>query len=360
MAGLYRDDGLGVSSATPRQLEQIKKKICEVYRRHGLSITVETNKKVVQFLDVEFDLHNESYKPYIKPNDVPSYVHQLSNHPPCVLKNIPAAINRRISALSSNKEIFMSVAPLYQEALRKSGYEYELKYEENDAEPNSRKRCRKRNVLWFNPPYSISVKTNVGAEFLKLIDKHFPKSNPLSKVVNRNNTKVSYRTTSNLKKIISSHNVKVLRKNENTAEKRLCNCHDKTKCPLQGKCLVDNLVYQATVKSDNSEESYVGLASTTFKLRLGNHKKSFNHATYRTDSSLSSHIWDIKDNGGEYELEWKLIGRAQPFSPVTGVCNLCTLEKYHILFTPELATINKKEEINNHCLHKAQMLLDKT
>jgi hypothetical protein len=204
------------------------------------------------------------------------------------------------------------------------------------------------------------VKTNVGAEFLKLIDKHFPKSNPLSKVVNRNNTKVSYRTTSNLKKIISSHNVKVLRKNENTAEKRLCNCHDKTKCPLQGKCLVDNLVYQATVKSDNSEESYVGLASTTFKLRLGNHKKSFNHATYRTDSSLSSHIWDIKDNGGEYELEWKLIGRAQPFSPVTGVCNLCTLEKYHILFTPELATINKKEEINNHCLHKAQMLLDKT
>ena len=39
--GKFRDDGLGVSSATPRQMEQMKKKICEVYRRHGLSITVE-------------------------------------------------------------------------------------------------------------------------------------------------------------------------------------------------------------------------------------------------------------------------------------------------------------------------------
>ena len=83
-----------------------------------MSITVETNKTVVQFLDVEFNLQNESFKPYIKPNDVPLYVHQQSNHPTSVLKNIPAAINRRISALSSNEEMFMSVAPLYQEALK--------------------------------------------------------------------------------------------------------------------------------------------------------------------------------------------------------------------------------------------------
>ena len=33
MAGLYRDDGLGVSSATPRQLENIKKEICAVSKK---------------------------------------------------------------------------------------------------------------------------------------------------------------------------------------------------------------------------------------------------------------------------------------------------------------------------------------
>ena len=64
----------------------------------------------------------------------------------------------------------------------------------------------------------MTVKTNVGAKFLKLIDKHFPKSNPLNKVINRSNTKVSYRTTSNIKKIISSQNSKVVRKNEKNDE----------------------------------------------------------------------------------------------------------------------------------------------
>ena len=112
ITGIFRDDGLGVSSATPRQFENIKKKICETYRKHGLSITVEANKTVVQFLDVEFNLEKDTFKPFIKPNDVPNYVHHQSNHPPSVLKNIPAAINRRISALSSSEEMFESVAQL--------------------------------------------------------------------------------------------------------------------------------------------------------------------------------------------------------------------------------------------------------
>ena len=41
--GLYRDDGLGVSSSTPRQIENSKKKICELFKKHGLSITISAN-----------------------------------------------------------------------------------------------------------------------------------------------------------------------------------------------------------------------------------------------------------------------------------------------------------------------------
>ena len=70
-AGIFRDDGLGVSSATPREVERIKKSICGGYKKHGLSLTVDANKKSVQFLDVELDLMNESYKPFTKPNDIP-------------------------------------------------------------------------------------------------------------------------------------------------------------------------------------------------------------------------------------------------------------------------------------------------
>ena len=44
-AGLYRDDGLSVSNATPRQLEGIKKQICNIFKDEGLAITIEANKK---------------------------------------------------------------------------------------------------------------------------------------------------------------------------------------------------------------------------------------------------------------------------------------------------------------------------
>ena len=50
----------------------------------------------------------------------------------------------------------------------------------------------------------------------------------------------------------------------------------------------------------------------------------------------------------------------QPFSPISGVCNLCTLEKYYILFKPGIGTLNKREELFNYCMHKKRLLLDKT
>ena len=171
---------------------------------------------------------------------------------------------------------------------------------------------------------------------------------------------MSYKGTANMQKIISAHNQKILQNNENLEkEEKMCNC-TKAPCPLQGKCLTDNMVYQAKVKSENEEQSYIGLTATSFKLRHSNHKTTFKYAKNRGKTSLAGHIWDLQDRGEEYQLEWRIIGRAQPFSPISGVCNLCTLEKFHIYFTPHLGTLNKKDEINNWCPHKASMLLDKT
>ena len=55
-----------------------------------------------------------------------------------------------------------------------------------------KRKNRPRNIIWFNPPYSADTETNVAKTFLKLIDRHFPKSHILHKVFNRNNVKVSY------------------------------------------------------------------------------------------------------------------------------------------------------------------------
>ena len=44
--GLYRDDGLAISNATPRVTEIIKKEICRVFNQNGLWITIEANKSL--------------------------------------------------------------------------------------------------------------------------------------------------------------------------------------------------------------------------------------------------------------------------------------------------------------------------
>ena len=51
-----------------------------------------------------------------------------SNHPSCITRNIPLAVNKRLSEISSNERIFTKAAPPYQEALDKSGYKFNLKY----------------------------------------------------------------------------------------------------------------------------------------------------------------------------------------------------------------------------------------
>ena len=151
--GLYRDDGAGVSRKTPFQLEKAKKKIQKVFLDNGLKIVISVNLLVIDFLDVTLDLRMGTYKPYAKPNNTPLYVHAKSNHPPPVLKNIPLAVNKRLSEISSSEEIFNNAAPAYQKSLKDSGYNHTLKYSPKPIQDSEckKKRKKKRKVIWFNP-----------------------------------------------------------------------------------------------------------------------------------------------------------------------------------------------------------------
>jgi len=161
----------------------------------------------VNFLGVTPDRDNEKYKPYLKPTSTPLYVHSKSNHPPFMIKNIPEKINKRLSEISSDEEAFNEAAPPYQEALRKSGYSHTLKFTPpHSPESTSRKRKRQRNIIWFNPPFSRNVKTNIGREFLNLLEKCFPANHKFRKLFNKNNLKLSYSCSPNLKQIIDGHN----------------------------------------------------------------------------------------------------------------------------------------------------------
>ena len=49
------------------------------------------------------------------------------------------------------------------------------------------KRHRRRNVIYYNPPWNSDVKSNVGGTFLYLMNKHFPSSSSLHSLFNKNN-----------------------------------------------------------------------------------------------------------------------------------------------------------------------------
>ena len=312
------------------------------------------------------NLSKEEYGPYIKPNDVPVYVHSQSNHPPKILENIPKGINKRLSLISATEEIFEKAKPIYQEALKKSGYDYNLKFENLNiqdeqarAELNKNKRNRKRKIIWFNPPFSKEVKTNVGAKFLRLIDKHFPKSSPLHKIFNRNSVKTSYRCTQNLNRKISAHNRKILYGISNSQDED-CNC-TKEECPVGGLCRKSGVIYNATVKRDDGViDTYIGLTENQFKTRYAVHNSTNRTRNPRSACNLNKYIWDLQDRKIGYTIDWRIVSRANSFDPTSGICNLCNKEKYFILFKPEMSTINERDEVAGPCLHKHNKLLKKS
>ena len=161
----------------------------------------------MDFVDVTFNFTDSSYRPFNKSNNEVNYIHKQSNHPPSIIKQLPLSVERWFSKLSSNEKIFNDSIPIYQEALIKAGYNHKLTYQKHDQKKDNPQQ-RKRQIIWFNPPYSKNVTTKVGKFFLSLIDKHFPPHHKLHKLFNRNNVKISYSCLPNIKSIINAHNRK--------------------------------------------------------------------------------------------------------------------------------------------------------
>lgn len=358
--GLYRDDGLAALNKTPREIENIKKNICQVFKDNNLKITIEANKKSVNFLDLTLDLRTGTYKPFNKPGNIPQYVHRHSNHPPSILKSLPETINKRLSNISSDKQAFDATVKPYQEALKRSGHNYNLHF---NPQPPKPKRTRSRNVIWFNPPYSANVATNIGQKFLNIIDQCFPQNNPLRKAFNKNNLKLSYSCMPNMKNLISGHNNQLLNPttatNNETETDNLCNCRNKELCPLPGKCQTQSIVYQARViRVDNGkEETYVGLTAGSFKTRFNNHNYSFRNPTHKNSTELSKHIWKLKDANVQHSIKWKIVKKCRAYSSKSKKCNLCLYEKFIIVCHPNLCTLNSRNELISTCRHRRKYLL---
>ena len=73
--GLYRDDGLLVlRNVNGQKIYCVRKNVIQLSKDIGFLIDIETNLKIVNFLDITFNSNNGTFKPYKKPNDLLLYM----------------------------------------------------------------------------------------------------------------------------------------------------------------------------------------------------------------------------------------------------------------------------------------------
>jgi len=272
-----------------------------------------------------------------------------------IINQLPKSIESRLNKLSSNKNIFIEASKHYQTALNTCGYDYKLQHKVHENKQTNKNK-RKRNILWFNPPYSKNVSTNIGKRFFQLIQKHFPKTHKWHKIFNRNNLKISYSCMPNIRSIINTHNQRIINSNENNNNNRTCNCINKNLCPLGNECLIENVVYEATIKyNENTVEKskiYIGITEGTFKKRYANHKQSFNNSKYQKQTELSNFYWQLKSKNIESKTTWRILHKCTPYQRTNDKCSLCLNEKLAILKYDKKNILNRRSELVSKCRHR--------
>ena len=139
--------------------------------------------------------------------------------------------------------------------------------------------------------------------------------------------------------------------NSPTQQPDTCNCSKKPDCPIEGKCLQSNVIYQATVTTATTTETYVGLA-TNFKERYRNHQSSFRRSNRRNETELSKYIWTFQDSNKPFQIKWKVLKKCKPNSNISKKCNLCLYEKFIIICKKELCSLNRRNDLAGLCPHR--------
>ena len=116
---------------------------------------------------------------------------------------------------------------------------------------------------------------------------------------------------------------------------------------MGGQCMKKEIVYQATVNSEGGKiENYVGLTANTFKERFSGHLFNFKHENSK-GTTLSAYIWKLKNENRKYEISWKILQHAKPFTPENGQCALCTAEKKNYNFQARISHFEHKIRIGS-------------
>jgi hypothetical protein len=93
----------------------------------------------------------------------------------------------------------------------------------------------------------------------------------------------------NIKQTTDGHKKSKLSQTATTSEESTWNCRIKEECPMSKKCLVESIVYQATVSTNDNgppQRYNVGLTENSFKTRFYNHKTSLKLIVKYTEAAI--------------------------------------------------------------------------
>ena len=130
-------------------IDRACKNIIKIFIDFWFDIDTETNSKVVDFLDITFNLNNGIHELYKKPNNTLLYINKSSNHPQQIINKLPRIISDRLSRISSNMKVFNTSKREYEEALKCSGYSnINLPFQQSStSHVKWQHHC---NIIWFN------------------------------------------------------------------------------------------------------------------------------------------------------------------------------------------------------------------
>ena len=114
------------------------------------------------------------------------------------------------------------------------------------------------------------------------------------------------------------------------------------------------------VFTPNQKEWYVGMSKNTMKERISTHNSNCKLSNYEHTTELSKYVWKLKRHGYLYDIKWRILATAKPYNPASKICNLCSKEKYFIIYRPEIATLNKNSELLKKCPHRIDWLIGVT
>ena len=212
-------------------------------------------------------------------------------------------------------------------------------------------------MIWFTPPFNKACATNIGRQFLCIVDKHFgEKTNKFHKIFNRNLLKVSYSCLPNMRRIVTSHNKKITSPKDKVLDP--CNCRNKNNCPFSGSCQSSEIVYKAKVIPDNGDtKHYIGLTENKFKQRYANHTSSLVHEEKSSATELSKYVWNLRARNQPFSIRWSILCHASAYSNTVKKCNLCLAEKLQILKSNKQELLNKRSELISKCRHQNKYCL---